>query len=197
MAGTWWPAVRAGELTAYLSDDELARLYDATLPVVAEPGDVIFYKGAPSKNLILVEEGEVEAFEESGGKLMVLGSAGAGSVMGEVGFLDGRPRSNHVRASTSCRLRKLSRESFLSLAADDATLFAKVAVSLAELLASRYRGMVAELEPVRALVASVREAGREGASDGLDDADSSEPERAQALEVLKAVALQSKDLAEL
>lgn len=180
MAGTWWPALRAGELIAYLTEDELQRLDAVTVPVTAEPGDVIFFKGAPSKSLIIVEEGEVEAFEESGGRVGVLGSAGAGSVMGELGFLDGRPRSNHVRARTPCRLRRLTRDQLLQLADDDALLFAKLVISLAELLASRYRGVVAELEPVRA-----------------HDLDVSQPEHSQALDVLKAVALQTKDLAEL
>jgi CRP-like cAMP-binding protein len=196
MTGTWWPAVRAGELIAYLTDEELARLYDVTVPVAAEPGDVIFYKGAPSKSLVVVEEGEVEAFEESGGKVLVLGSAGAGSVMGEVGFLDGRPRSNHVRASTSCRLRKLTRDQLLQLAGEDPTLFGKLVISLAELLASRYRTVVAELEPVRALVASVRAAASRHPA-AAEEPDLTQPEQSQALEVLKAVALQTKDLAEL
>ena len=195
MAGTWWPALRAGELIAYLTEDELERLYDVTVPVVAEPGDVIFYKGAPSKSLIIVEEGEVEAFDESGGQKVVLGSAGAGSVMGEIGFLDGRPRSNHVRASAACRLRKLTRDQLVIMADEDALLFGKLVISLAELLASRYRGVAAELEPVRALLASLR-----GASDVgplAVDPDFSQTEHSRALGVLKAVALQTKDLAEL
>jgi CRP-like cAMP-binding protein len=196
MAGTWWPALRAGELIAYLSDEELERLYDVTVPVVAEPGDVIFYKGAPSKSLVIVEEGEVEAFEEADGRAVVLGSAGAGSVMGELGFLDGRPRSNHVRASAACRLRKLTRDQLLQLADEDPLLFAKLVISLAELLASRYRGVVAELEPVRALVASLGAAGDdEPVPAGAPDL--SPPERSQALGALRAVALQTKDLAEL
>jgi CRP-like cAMP-binding protein len=194
MPGAWWPAVRAGELTAYLTDEENEKLALTVLPVSVEPGDVIFYKGAPSKSLIIVEEGEVEAFEEASGKLLVLGSAGAGSVMGEVGFLDGLPRSNHVRAKTACRLSKLTRDGLLALAAEDPMLFAKLVICLAELLASRYRGVVAELEPVRALVASVRNAASDRPVTALDlDAG----EQSQALEVLKAVALQAKDLAEL
>jgi CRP-like cAMP-binding protein len=193
MSGNWWPALRAGELIAYLTDEELARLNDVTVPVVAEPGDVVFHKGAPSRSLIIVEEGEVEAFEEADGRTVVLGSAGAGSVMGELGFLDGRPRSNHVRATTDCRLRKLTRDQLLILAEDDPLLFAKLVISLAELLASRYRGVVAELEPVRALVASLRAAGEDEPVPGRLDL--SQPEHTQALGVLKAVALQTKDLA--
>ncbi|HEY7510699.1 MAG TPA: cyclic nucleotide-binding domain-containing protein [Vicinamibacteria bacterium] len=180
MAGTWWPALRAGELIAYLTDEELQRLHAVTVPVLAEPGDVIFYKGAPSKSLIIVEEGEVEAFAESGDGTAVLGSAGAGSVMGELGFLDGQPRANHVRAATACRLRKLTREQLLQLAGEDTLLFGKLVISLAELLAARYRRVVTELEPLRA-----------------PELHDSSPEAAEALDVLKAVALETKNLAEL
>jgi CRP-like cAMP-binding protein len=181
MAGTWWPALRAGELIAYLTDEEMQRLSEVTVPVLAEPGDVIFYKGAPSKNLIIVEEGEVEAFAEGAdGRTTVLGSAGAGSVMGELGFLDGQPRANHVRAATACRMRRLTRDQLLQLAGEDSALFGKLVISLAELLAARYRRVVTELEPLRA--------------PELHDA---RPEAAQALDVLKAVALETKNLAEL
>jgi CRP-like cAMP-binding protein len=181
MPGTWWPALRAGELIAYLTDDELQRLHAVTVPVLAEPGDVIFYKGAPSKSLIIVEEGEVQAADDDGaGGTTVLGSAGAGSVMGELGFLDGEPRANHVRAATSCRLRKLTRDQLLQLAGEDAVLFGKLVISLAELLAARYRRVVTELEPLRA-----------------PDLHEDRSEGAQALDVLKAVALETKNLAEL
>jgi CRP/FNR family cyclic AMP-dependent transcriptional regulator len=156
-AGSWWPSLRPGELVRYLSEEEYVRLLDDTVPVSAEPGDVIFFKGAPSTSLVIVVEGELEVFEESKGRMIVLGTVPAGSVVGEVGFLDGRPRTRHVRAKTACDLRKITRESFLELLNADALLFAKVVVALSELLAGRYRAAVEELEPVRALAASLRE----------------------------------------
>jgi len=158
VAETWWPVVRAGELVRYLSEEEYVQLLDDTVPVSAEPGDVIFFKGAPSSSLVIVVEGELEVFEESKGKMIVMGTVPAGSVVGEVGFLDGRARTRHVRAKTTCDLRKVTRDSFLELLKNDPALFAKLMVSLAELLASRYRGVVEELEPVRALAASLRDA---------------------------------------
>lgn len=155
--GTWWPALRQGELVRYLTEEEYVRLLDDTVPVSAEPGDVIFFKGAPSTSLVIVVEGELEVFEESKGKVHVLGTVPAGSVVGEVGFMDSRPRTRHVRARTACDLRKITREGFQALLGADPMLFAKVMVSLSELLAGRYRSAVEELEPVRALAASLRE----------------------------------------
>lgn len=158
MAGNWWPLVRQGELVGYLTEEEYVRLLDDTVPIRAEPGDVIFFKGAPSSSLVFVIEGELEVFEESKGRVHVLGTVGAGSVVGEVGFLDGRPRTRHVRARTACDLRKITREGFLAILSDAPNLFAKITIGLSELLAARYRSMVEEMEPVRALAASLREA---------------------------------------
>jgi len=153
----WWPTARSGELVRYLSEEEYVRLLDDTIPVSAEPGDVIFFKGAPSNSLVLGVEGELEVFEESRGKMVVLGTVPAGSVVGEVGFLDGRPRTRHVRARTTADLRKITREGFLELLNLEPLLFAKLMVAMSELLATRYRTVVEELEPVRALAASLRD----------------------------------------
>jgi CRP-like cAMP-binding protein len=161
VAGNWWLVARQGELVGYLTEEEYVRLLDDTMPIRAEPGDVIFFKGAPSTSLVFVVEGELEVFEESKGRVHVLGTVTAGSVVGEVGFLDGRPRTRHVRAKTACDLRKITRDAFLALLTDAPALFAKVTIALSELLASRYRTMVEEMEPVRALAASLRHAGDE------------------------------------
>jgi CRP-like cAMP-binding protein len=157
VSDAWWPAARAGELVRYLNEEEYVRLLDDTIPVSAEPGDVIFFKGAPSTSLVLVVEGELEVFEESRGKMVVLGTVPPGSVVGEEGVLDGRPRTRHVRAKTTADLRKITREGFLELLNLEPLLFAKLMVAMSELLAARYRTVVEELEPVRALAASLRD----------------------------------------
>ncbi len=156
-SGNWWPVAREGELVRYLDEEEYVRLLDDTIPVSAEPGDVIFFKGAPSTSLVIVVSGELEVFEESKGKMHVLGTVPAGSVVGEVGFLDGRPRTRHVRARTACELRRITREGFMALMSDSPVLLSKMMVALCELLATRYRSVTEELEPVRALAASLRE----------------------------------------
>jgi len=156
-SGNWWTSLRAGELVRYLTEEEYVRLLDDTIPVSAEPGDVIFFKDAPSTSLVIVVSGELEVFEESKGRMIVLGTVPAGSVVGEVGFLDGRPRTRHVRAKTACELRKITREGFVELLNVAPVLFAKMMVALSELLAGRYRMVTEELEPVRALAASLRD----------------------------------------
>jgi CRP-like cAMP-binding protein len=153
----FWPKARAGDLVAYLTDDEHRRLRAAMEPCTARGGDVILHKGSPSRSLLLVEEGEIEVVDDAMGQALVLGRVGPGGIVGEVGFVDGKPRTHHVRALVDCRLRRLGREALLKLAETDAAVFAKVTLALAQVLAVRYRSAMAELQPVRSFAASLRE----------------------------------------
>lgn len=203
MDGAWWPERRSGELVAYLDDAEHGRLLNATEPAEAAAGDYILHKGSPSRSLLVVEEGTLEIVDESLGDTIVLAHLGPGSVVGEVGFLDGRPRTHDVRAATPCRLRRLTRDRLLELVKDDPALFAKLTIALAELLARRFRSALRELEPVRAFAATLGEpedmdaapAGGDGeAPSGYDEIDEPLPE--QALELLRELGRKaSTDLA--
>jgi CRP-like cAMP-binding protein len=217
VAAVWWPEARAGELVAYLDDQEHARLLAATEVAEAGAGDFLLHKGSPSRSLLLVEDGEIEIIDESMGDTVVLGRVGPGGVVGEVGFLDGQPRTHHVRAGTACRVRRLTRDGLLGLARADPVLFAKVSVALAALVARRFRGALEELDPLRAFAASLGEpdqgaleesgppaaAARAGAAreDGHDDGrvqydEIVDPLLDQALDVLRELARRpAKDLA--
>ena len=151
----WWPRVREEELVAYLDAQEHQRLLAAAEIAVVGPGEPILRKGSPSRSLLLIDEGEVDIVEESMGEDVVLATLGPGCVVGEVGFVDGQPRTHDVRARTACRLRRLTRDRLLELVKDDPTLFAKLTISLAEILARRFRSAVAEFEPLRAFAATL------------------------------------------
>lgn len=155
MSAVWWPKARTGELVAYLDDQELARLIAVTEVAEAGAGDFLLHKGSPSRSLLFVEDGQIEIIDETLGETIVLGRVGPGGVVGEVGFLDGQPRTHHVRAGTACRVRRLTREGFLALAQADPQLFAKVSIALAALVARRFRNALEELDPLRAFAASL------------------------------------------
>src|SRR6185295_13090525 len=112
---SWWPVARGGELVGYLTDDELARLLKLAESCSAAAGDLVFQKGGPSRSLLIVAEGQLEVFDESMGLPVVLAVVGPGGVVGEVGFVDGLPRTHNVRARGACRLWRLSREALLGL----------------------------------------------------------------------------------
>ena len=155
MAAVWWPEARAGELVAYLDEEELARLLAVTEVAEAGAGDFLLHRGSPSRSILLVEAGEIEIVDESNGETVVLGRVGPGGVVGEVGFLDGEPRTHHVRAGTACRVRRLTREGLLALGQVEPRLLAKVTLALAGLLARRFRHALDELEPLRSLAMSL------------------------------------------
>jgi CRP-like cAMP-binding protein len=155
VSAVWWPEARTGELVAYLDDQELARLIAVTEVAEAGAGDFLLHKGSPSRSLLFVEDGQVEIIDETLGETLVLGRVGPGGVVGEVGFLDGQPRTHHVRAGTACRVRRLTREGFLALAQADPQLVAKVSIALAALVARRFRNALEELDPLRAFAASL------------------------------------------
>jgi CRP/FNR family transcriptional regulator, cyclic AMP receptor protein len=154
---SWWRVARRGELVGYLTDDEHARLLALAESCSAAAGDLVFQKGSPSRSLLIVEEGQLEVFDESMGLPVVLAIVGPGGVVGEVGFVDGLPRTHNVRARGACRLWRLTREALLGLVDRDPLLFAKIAVGLAQLLTLRFRSAVEEMEPVRSFAAALRE----------------------------------------
>ncbi len=162
MAAVWWPEARAGELVAYLDDQEYQRLLSVTEIAEAGAGDFLLHKGSPSRSILLVEDGEIEIIDESMGDAVVLGRVGPGGVVGEVGFVDGAPRTHHVRAGTACRVRRLTRDALLALAQADPQLFTKVAIGLAELMARRFRTVLSELDPLRAFAATLGEPDESG-----------------------------------
>jgi CRP-like cAMP-binding protein len=205
---TWWPRTQSGDLVAYLTEHEQRRLMALMEPCTARAGDVILHKGSPSRSLLLVEAGEVEVLDDGVGQALVLGRVGPGGVVGEVGFIDGKARTHHVRAIDDCRLRRLAREGLLALAKGDSDLFAKLTIALAQVVARRYRAAMEELEPVRSFAASLREplSADDGGTGPFQEIDAplpadptvsrivvpkaaaKDPEATQALELLKDVA---------
>jgi CRP-like cAMP-binding protein len=195
----WWPTQRQGELVGYLTDEEHVRLLRATEPCTATEGDLVFQKGSPSRSLLIVEEGLLEVFDQVMGDDVVMASIGPGGVVGEVGFLDGRSRTHHVRARGDCRLRRLTRPALLELVKNDPQLFAKLTITLARLVAQRFRTAMDDLEPVRAFAVSLREpedvSGLESGSDISELPTLAEPtdsEAVKAVKIIKDVARSSR-----
>jgi CRP-like cAMP-binding protein len=199
MAGSWWPTARGGDLVTYLGDDEHARLLAAMEPRSVQGGELVLRKGDPSASLLIVEDGELEVLDEALGESVSLANVGQGGVVGEVGFVDGLPRTHHVRARRASRLRSLTRERLLELVRDDPTLFAKLMIALAELLAARFRLTVRELEPIRTFAASLADPlafdsplPHAAAEAGADFDEIDEPLPEAALELIRRLARDSQ-----
>jgi CRP-like cAMP-binding protein len=102
-------------------------------------GEVLCRAGEIDRSLLVVLDGELTTMAERRGRRRSLSPAGAGSVVGEVGFLDGQPRSATVVASTDGELLRLSFSAFERLAAVNPRLGNAILFDLGRILAARLR----------------------------------------------------------
>ena len=80
-------------------------------------GESIICEGESSDCAYIIEFGSAEAYKSlPNGKQQLLGILVHGDIFGELGLIDGLPRSATVKALDGCRIRKLSQETFFSLA---------------------------------------------------------------------------------
>jgi len=95
----------------FLTNGEIAQLVTAHRRF--ESGQTIFKKNDPSDDLYIVEQGEVEIYEEGGdGELISLSRIGVGGFFGERGVLQGIPRTATVVANTVVQVLCLDGQRF-------------------------------------------------------------------------------------
>ena len=76
-------------------------------------GETLLREGDSSDSVILVEAGRVEILRTAGDASILVGSAGPGEFIGEMGVLEGRARNATVRAATEVTVELIAREAFL------------------------------------------------------------------------------------
>lgn len=99
-----------------------------------EAGAVVFREGEPSQAILLIARGEVEVVKSLRGGHILLGRAGAGEVVGEMGVIEGRPRSATVRVSAPVTGELLDRDAFLARISGDPKLAFTILLRLSERL---------------------------------------------------------------
>ncbi|MDE2048163.1 MAG: cyclic nucleotide-binding domain-containing protein [Betaproteobacteria bacterium] len=107
--------------------------------------------------LILDGEATVESLVVSRSNPMVLSVIGPGSVLGEMGVIDGSPRSATCTASTDLRVAVLSRDRLQALLDDHPRLGAKLLLALGQRLAERLRDVNQKLRSYGQLVQAMQE----------------------------------------
>jgi len=108
-------------------------------------GDCIIAAGDVDAALFVVLEGEVTTSIGTGRATKVLSVSPAGSVVGELGFLDGLPRSADVTASIDGELLRLGRAEFDVLAAAEPALGRLILTDLGRVVALRVRRLTNRL----------------------------------------------------
>lgn len=112
-------------------------------------GAVIFREGDASHTsyLLLVLSGDVsvETADPRGQAPVAISVLGAGNIIGEMGLLDGSPRSATCIATTAVQAGGLSRKALERLIEDNPKVGAKLMVALSKRLADRLRAMSDQL----------------------------------------------------
>lgn len=105
--------LRGIHVLAKLNDSLLERLLSHCEPVEFAAGDMIIKQGQKADAIYFLIEGRVTSFvTETGGGQSPLRSSEAGSHFGEVGVIQHGIRTAAVRATTKCRVFRISLASF-------------------------------------------------------------------------------------
>jgi CRP-like cAMP-binding protein len=99
-----------------------------------QAGDEIFCEGDESSEVAQITAGEVEVVRRVGEGQVVLGRAGAGEFVGEMGVIERRRRSATVRAVGDVTLHMLPRDEFMERIASNKELALTALVRLSERL---------------------------------------------------------------
>ena len=133
--------------TAFLphaTDEDWAVIREHAEVLHATPGQVVAHEGSVDRSLYIVLDGVLEAtLGGRRGARRRVSTMEAGTVMGEIGFFDGQPRSAAVRAVTDTRLLRLGFDAFEALAAKDPALGRAILLDLGRVLAARIRAVEA------------------------------------------------------
>jgi CRP/FNR family transcriptional regulator, cyclic AMP receptor protein len=130
------------------------------------PDEVLFRQGDPSDFAFLVLSGSADVLREAGEDAVVLGTVHAGEFVGEMGVLEGRPRSATVRATSRVEAELIERQAFLERVSSEPELARKLLVRMSarlrdvdDMLAYLYAGKdTGEADGRRDLIEAPREA---------------------------------------
>ena len=95
-------------------------------------GDLVFAEGSPSTFVLRIAAGEAEVFTTLEGKEVPLGRVKPGDYVGEMGVIQGVPRSASIRAVTALTTERFGREDFLQRISADSGMALQLLNRLSE-----------------------------------------------------------------
>jgi len=143
MKPTWIELVQELDFLQGARPDVVRRLVDDAVERRFLPGSVILEEGAPGREIYLVVEGAVEILKGQDG--MLLGQRHAGELVGEMAFLEDRPRSATVRAVAPALLLEFSETKLREALADQPELLYRTVAALSARLRESDQHMIADL----------------------------------------------------
>jgi MFS family permease len=110
VAEAYFGLLRGNSIFSPLPIATLERLSRDLVPVSAEAGEEVITQGEVGDSFYLIEEGEVEVFENGDFRR----NEGRGESFGEIALLHDVPRTATVRATEPTRLLRLERDQFIA-----------------------------------------------------------------------------------
>lgn len=136
-----------------MSEAALGRLY--------EDGEIVIRQGAVGDCLYVIQDGTVEFLSEEDGTEVILRTAGANEVFGEMAIFERQMRSATVRARGPARILTVDKKNFMRRINEDPSL----AFNLVVTMSHRVRELSHEVVQLEAELRSLR------AGAGSDHAD--------------------------
>lgn len=125
-----------------MTTGELGRVY--------RDREIVFRQGDIGDCLYVVQEGEVEILDESGGRETLLRVAGRNELFGEMAVFERETRSATVRARGDARVLTIDKKNFLRRINEDPSL----AFNIVQTMSRRVRQLSAEVVRLRQQLAA-------------------------------------------
>jgi CRP-like cAMP-binding protein len=123
------------------SDEDWQRFFGATTLHRVPAGEVLIRKGASDRTLYLILSGNLEVTGKSSDDLSMppLSRIRPGSVLGELSFFDGEPRSVSAWAVDDCDLAVMTMDQYVAFESSNPGLARDLLFALGRILATRLR----------------------------------------------------------
>ena len=125
--------------------DVVQRLVDGAVERSFRPGDVVLENGALGREIYLIVEGSVEVVKAQGEEETFLGQRGPGELIGEMAFLEDRPRSATVRAIAPTLALEFSEIGLREALAEQPELLYRTVAALSARLRESDQHLIADL----------------------------------------------------
>ena len=129
-----------------LGEADLAELARVLRRRTANAGDVLWSQGDEAREMLFIVGGGVTAsLHAPGGRVLEIGRAGPGDIVGEIAMLDGGGHTMSVRATGATTVLALGRQDFAALLAPQDPAAFMLKRRLVSVLVGRLRNQLAQL----------------------------------------------------
>jgi CRP-like cAMP-binding protein len=128
-------------------DEDWKQLFRFTSIRRLMAGDALIRRGEPDQTLYFVLQGDLEVIVHSGDGFTMgrVSSVGAGSVLGELAFFDGGPRSAGAWAVEDCEVAAMTPDQYAAFEQTSPALARELIFALGRILAIRLRRTTAKV----------------------------------------------------